>query len=506
MAKRAERVLSAPRSAARWVRASRLLASATALASLAVLAVSLRGQTWSATGRSVDVGPMEAAVVAALGGAMLCAHSAGRAMAVLRLVLVSVAAATLAGVALAGEPVVATDVTLLLTAAAVAAVGSRQLATRVAQPAALGVVALSVAALVNSTGLLVGGGEVLRLAPLLAVATLALGISAFGARPRWGAMAAVTADGAVGRVTRRLVVGAVVLPAAVGGASVWATGIAGVPGDSSAVAIALTVALAGIGSAVAATALASAEIRARAAEVEVRTVGEIAAEARPLQDALRSDLRPRMSTPPGWELGWRHEPATGQLAGDWLDIVDGEDGRRFLVLVDVAGHGAGPALVASWCKHQIVSALGNGATAGDALAAVEGLFLGAGQIATAVVVLLGDSIELASAGHPAVHVIGRKGVEKLPATAPPLGVGTAGFPVRRRQFIDGETLVVVSDGVPEARDGAGIEWGLESLADVALGRIAESPDDIAEALIDGARSHAGGRFADDASVVVLRRG
>lgn len=134
------------------------------------------------------------------------------------------------------------------------------------------------------------------------------------------------------------------------------------------------------------------------------------------------------------------------------------------------------------------------------------MFLGAGQIATAVVAqLAGREVLLSSAGHPPALALSTGKITTLGATAPPLGVGTAGFPVRRQRVGVGDVLVVVSDGIIEARQGRGPDWGQEALERLAARRASEHPADLAEAIMDAASAHAGGRFGDDATVVVLRR-
>jgi hypothetical protein len=398
-----------------------------------------------------------------------------------------------------------TDTALLLTAAGVAGLGSRRLTTYVSQPAALAAAALAGAALLQNALAAGGQPQLLTIPPAVGVGVVALAASIVGARPRWGTMAALTDPGDAGRVGRRLVAGALAGPAVVVSGSVALTRAAGAPQDAAGVALAGTVVLAAGAAGVVAGALRRAVARAEDAETRSRVLHESLREREPLQDALTADLAADIAAPGGWSVAVRSRPAYGQLAGDWVDTVVTRKGWH-LVLVDVAGHGAGAALVASWCKHQLLAALHSGANPGEALAAVESLFEGAGQIATAVVARIdGGALELAAAGHPPVLVVSGGRVTELGATAPPLGVGTAGFPLHRHPVRPGDVVVAISDGVTEARRTGGDDWGGVALRRLAVARASEHPDDLAEAIVDAATSHAGGRLADDATVAVLRR-
>jgi serine phosphatase RsbU (regulator of sigma subunit) len=80
------------------------------------------------------------------------------------------------------------------------------------------------------------------------------------------------------------------------------------------------------------------------------------------------------------------------------------------------------------------------------------------------------------------------------------------------RLLPGDTLVLVTDGITEARRGRGKSVaflgyeGMSALARQALGHAAPpSLRAAAQAILDGARSFGGGSLSDDACVVLVRR-
>jgi sigma-B regulation protein RsbU (phosphoserine phosphatase) len=71
----------------------------------------------------------------------------------------------------------------------------------------------------------------------------------------------------------------------------------------------------------------------------------------------------------------------------------------------------------------------------------------------------------------------------------------------------GDTLVLYSDGVSEARDAADEEFGDERIRDTAAAALAGGPAAVRAALLDGIRTFSGGTPQnDDLTVVVMRYG
>jgi sigma-B regulation protein RsbU (phosphoserine phosphatase) len=67
----------------------------------------------------------------------------------------------------------------------------------------------------------------------------------------------------------------------------------------------------------------------------------------------------------------------------------------------------------------------------------------------------------------------------------------------------GDRLVFYTDGITEARNAEGEEYGDERLTEVALGTRTLSPEAMKDALLLDVNSFTGGRFEDDATLIVV---
>jgi serine phosphatase RsbU (regulator of sigma subunit) len=123
-------------------------------------------------------------------------------------------------------------------------------------------------------------------------------------------------------------------------------------------------------------------------------------------------------------------------------------------------------------------------------------------------------VEIVGFGHePTLAVGGPQGVRALPnGDGLPLGLGElvapdAGPPpVLRVAVAPGETLLLVTDGVTEARDGAGEFYPLaeEVAAGLARDPRTAEPGRLVAFVRDGTLRHCRGRLADDTTIFAVR--
>jgi sigma-B regulation protein RsbU (phosphoserine phosphatase) len=231
--------------------------------------------------------------------------------------------------------------------------------------------------------------------------------------------------------------------------------------------------------------------------------------------ALRAVLTPEARQHPGLDLAGRLEPAEGVLAGDWFDVVPLGPDRVALVVGDVAGHGPAPAVFALRLQGSLASALVAGADPAQALAAVTTLLGETGELFAsvfiAVVDLTGQCLAYANAGHPpAVLTVGGRGrpmrTVALPLTGPivsgpPLA---GGWQTVSHPFRAGDLLLIYTDGLTEARDGSGQEFGLGRIRSVVAGHRGDM-DELVSRLGDDVGSHTRTRLTDDVTVLACRR-
>ena len=165
--------------------------------------------------------------------------------------------------------------------------------------------------------------------------------------------------------------------------------------------------------------------------------------------------------------GWARPASV--TAGDCYDFWELPDGRLGLFLADACGHGLGPTLVVSQVRSLVRTLCDIEDDPWAVLRRVNARLhadLHEVRFVTAflAVVSTGGAARFVSAGHGPVLV--RRGagcpLEEVLATEPPLGVVDAwgDCTTCNVDLAPGSTILVVSDGIIEARNPAGEQFGV----------------------------------------------
>ncbi|OIJ93348.1 protein phosphatase [Streptomyces sp. MUSC 14] len=131
------------------------------------------------------------------------------------------------------------------------------------------------------------------------------------------------------------------------------------------------------------------------------------------------------------------------------------------------------------------------------------------QFATALLLEVPDEdriTRIISCGHPPPLLLGPDSAVTVPLhPAPPLGLGRLGtstYTVDVFSFEPGDTLLLYTDGVIEARNTSGVFYPLAERAALWAG---QSPEKLVHSLRQDLLAHVGGRLDDDAAVIALCR-
>ncbi|WP_018636000.1 PP2C family protein-serine/threonine phosphatase [Parafrankia elaeagni] len=183
----------------------------------------------------------------------------------------------------------------------------------------------------------------------------------------------------------------------------------------------------------------------------------------------------------GLNASWRVRPAQpGSPGGDWIDVLRLAGGRLAISMGDAAGHDGQAAALALLLSRLLRDRLLLGTAPGRALAGALAEVAALGDMgemyATAFVAVAeaDGTVTYANAGHPAPVVLGGQPAETggpaavrlLGPTGPLLSdlfAGTALWSNRTLRLGPGESLLLYTDGLAEARNTAGSEFGLERL-------------------------------------------
>lgn len=203
-----------------------------------------------------------------------------------------------------------------------------------------------------------------------------------------------------------------------------------------------------------------------------------------------------------------------EVGGDLFDLFPGDEGRLTVVVGDVAGHGLSTGLLMAMVKAGVTALIQEGRRGPELAAGLNRMLMQQPlrrrmvTMALAEIDPVADTLEVTSAGHPPAFVIDREGVvEELLLPSLPLGRSWGGrHPQRTVRFYSGSAVVFYSDGLVEACDPTGEEFGFQRLQEL-LNRLAGRSS---RKLLDGLlqeldRFTAGTPLPDDLTVVVVSR-
>lgn len=223
-------------------------------------------------------------------------------------------------------------------------------------------------------------------------------------------------------------------------------------------------------------------------------------------------LMPRPPKPRGvLRVAVRYTPAN-QLGGDVYDFYRLENNRLGILVADVSGHGVNSAMLSGMVKTLAAPLSLAVLEPGELLAGLDVAgeqFFPEGYFCTGFYLIADEEtglVRYAGVGHPPAIVIGPNGPRTLPSNPGMLGIGmvdgTAGAADR---LAPGESLVIYTDGLPDAMDPSDVLFGEERLTTVLQGHHGAQPEEILNAVDSALNTHtAPGRPSDDINIIVVQ--
>jgi len=231
--------------------------------------------------------------------------------------------------------------------------------------------------------------------------------------------------------------------------------------------------------------------------------------AKSIQDSF---LPSSLPTATGYHAA-SHISSAFEIGGDFFDAVQLPDSRIAYLLGDISGKGVSAALIMSSLLHELRHEINFGGNAAEILGRYNASLCNTasnGMFATMVLLILDPQtgqIELANAGHlPPIHLLDQHAWQQNQASGPPVGIiSSAHYDCEIITLEPGETLLLYSDGVPDACNENQEMVGMDRLLTWMKG----APDN-ADACIDtikAAINHFVGNApqSDDVTLLALTR-
>jgi serine phosphatase RsbU (regulator of sigma subunit) len=234
---------------------------------------------------------------------------------------------------------------------------------------------------------------------------------------------------------------------------------------------------------------------------------------RVVADTLQRAFLSGWDAVPNAKIGTAYVSSTTDAAvgGDLFDIHRIDAHRTVVLVADVSGKGLGAAVETAQVKYSVRTLAADYDDPAEILTRFNHAFVQSARdpasFVTVFVGLLDDrgwTLRYASAGHAPAYVRRASCVEQLPVTGPVVGLmDDASFSSSTVGLAAGDTIVLATDGLTEARDSAGVP-----VDDDGVMRWIENgdqdPELLAAELTRRVTRFAGGRINDDLALLVLR--
>ncbi len=203
-----------------------------------------------------------------------------------------------------------------------------------------------------------------------------------------------------------------------------------------------------------------------------------------------------------------------EIGGDYYDFIPRQNGKMLIALGDVSGKGTAAALLMS-CLHAAIHA--QASAKADLLEIVQNVnvYLSENTPSNRFVTLfiaeldpITGEFEYINAGHnPPLVARNIDEVEELGSGGFPLGIMPNGsYELGKTNLEKGQALVIYSDGVSEANNPTGEEYGMDRLGVVVKNNIQRSAsglrDKVESSLSDFCQNTPAG---DDITLVIVKR-
>jgi serine phosphatase RsbU (regulator of sigma subunit) len=199
------------------------------------------------------------------------------------------------------------------------------------------------------------------------------------------------------------------------------------------------------------------------------------------------------------------------IGGDFFDYLD-EPGRSFgFTLGDVAGKGPPAALMSAMMQGMFAAQAGSSEGPAGAITRFNKALCRRGIEARFVTLMFGvvtaeGRLTYCNAGHNPPIVLGKAGVRRLEAGGPVVGLlEAAPYSEAAEQLDPGDIVVLFSDGVSEAFNVSGDDFGEARLLEVTRKSSGASAQALVEHVIAAVRTFTkGAAQSDDITVMVIR--
>ena len=221
---------------------------------------------------------------------------------------------------------------------------------------------------------------------------------------------------------------------------------------------------------------------------------------------------------PGYSLAGENVPAS-IVSGDYYDFIEIDEHHLGIAIADVSGKGIPASLVTAMCRATLRLCARENRSPAEVVSTMnrhlfpdlrEDMFI---TLAYLVLDIRTGDITLARAGHdPPYHFVAATG-ELREIRPKGMGIGLDAGPVFDRvteeanfRLEDGDALFLFTDGINEALDKNGDEFGLPALETIISSTATTGAEGLINAVLAGVHQHVGFHpQSDDITLIALEK-
>jgi phosphoserine phosphatase RsbU/P len=201
----------------------------------------------------------------------------------------------------------------------------------------------------------------------------------------------------------------------------------------------------------------------------------------------------------------------GVIGGDYFGVWRPNPDSLHFCVADVSGKGTPGALIAAMLHASVSTLSASGRGAEQIVSEVEDILrdqLGEGHYVTmfyGVLALNSMSLDYVNAGHcPPILRRSNGTIAILDSTRPVLGLlDQQGVRAERVRLCSGDSLTLYTDGITEATDGSGEEFGSDRLRILLDADATQSLPERYASILQSVRNHAHHKLTDDATLLLI---
>lgn len=231
-----------------------------------------------------------------------------------------------------------------------------------------------------------------------------------------------------------------------------------------------------------------------------------------LASQIQTGLLPKSSLQfSGWQVAYHYEPA-GLVSGDYCDLIATQAGDLFFLLGDVSGKGVAASMLMAHLHAMFRTLISLGLSLEEMMNRANRLFCESTTASSYATLACGRAgktgqIEICNAGHCPPKLFRSGPVENVEPTSLPLGLFcNSEFSTKSMVLYEEDVLLLFTDGVSEAADPSGQEYGETRLVALLSAHHSLPPQRLVETCWrDHVTFRQGAARRDDMTVMVLKR-